>query len=210
MVEICLVRILVDTLTLSTLLAIEILLQRHKLDPQTVSSGFFCRDFPYVNQRKARREAVSELELYLIIFLLPVSLIVATELIRACRQGRARIVYELELGRRLRVGECLGNLYNILGVFLLGAVSTDILTNVGKNTMARMRPCFLEMCRPEIDVAAFCGAEATYVHLADLRCTRAPREYSDSMKSFPSGHSSMSFYPMVGLILNVFRSLQNG
>jgi len=144
----------------------------------------------------------------MIIFLLPISLIVFTEIIRHRRRSNCDMTnrfYEINsdfgFKKKVRVDICIGDLYIILGFFLLGAVSTDILTNLGKNTIARMRPCFIEMCKPSTDVKLFCnqinGNYSSYVKLSDLRCKREPSYYSDYMKSFPSGHSSMSFYPMV-------------
>lgn len=101
------------------------------------------------------------------------------------------------------VPEVFGDIYSIIGIYLLGAVVTDLFTNIGKITIGRLRPNFLDVCQPYINpYKEVCdGEKYTYVVPGkDFLCRSSKKEYTESMRSFPSGHASMSFYPMVRII----------
>lgn len=91
--------------------------------------------------------------------------------------------------------------------FLFGLTANAGLTLLGKIVIGRLRPNFLAVCNPLKDpYVAICGSGKTFlIPGVDFECapTVNPSELAESRRSFPSGHSSSTFYTMIFLILYI-------
>lgn len=92
--------------------------------------------------------------------------------------------------------------YNNILWFLFGAACSQLTTDIGKYTIGRLRPHFLDVCDPseKCDIP-----ENQRRYIVDFTCN-GPKSYkhTDSRLSFPSGHSSLSFYCMIYLAVSIY------
>ncbi|XP_033891093.3 phospholipid phosphatase 1 isoform X2 [Acipenser ruthenus] len=89
-------------------------------------------------------------------------------------------------------------LYKAIGTFLFGAAMSQSLTDIGKYSIGRLRPHFLDVCKlnwTEIN------CQAGYIE--NFTCTGKTWIVNEARLSFYSGHSSFSMYCMVFLALYV-------
>lgn len=90
------------------------------------------------------------------------------------------------------------NVYCRLIVWLFGAISSELLTDIAKVTAGRLRPHFIEVCQPKIKgltVDYYCkNSDDKYAYITDYECTGIPKKQRDARLSFLSGHSSYSAY----------------
>lgn len=104
-------------------------------------------------------------------------------------------------------------LYVFLGYFAIGAMMTIFMTEVAKYTTGRLRPHFIAVCKPDVACAAENSASTLHVYHTNYTClwekpevnaalTRDEKhQMHDARQSFPSGHSSFTFYAMMYVIL---------
>ncbi|XP_050440844.1 putative phosphatidate phosphatase isoform X2 [Adelges cooleyi] len=153
--------------------------------------GFFCSDlsirYPF------KESTVPSKYLYLIGLGLPTSAILLLEyLYRSSEQARHSL-----LGTN--IPNWIYSAYNNILWFLFGAACSQLTTDVGKYTIGRLRPHFIDICQPSVECKDEKN-ELKYIEYAE--CTGPlTHKYTDSRLSFPSGHSSLSFYCMVYLAL---------
>lgn len=106
----------------------------------------------------------------------------------------------------IEVKEYIANIYISYGFFITGMLLNTIVTLIGKKTIGRLRPNFLDVCKPDINPYSICGEVSntgkTYlIPEVDFKCLGVDKaEIEESRVSFPSGHSSQSFYTAVFLI----------
>lgn len=176
----------------------------------TFERGFYCDDeslhYPY------HEDTVSIVVAGVIAGLLPAVIIVVVEVLRKRKKlgqadGRKRLWH---------------NLYSHLGPFIAGLVFQQLAAEIGKHIIGRLRPHFLGLCNPEFLVD---GQMKTCLDLKQpwnhyvvvdrdnstaFKCTNEKhvdangawdRALQDSVKSFPSAHSSISFYGMLFLAI---------
>ena len=69
------------------------------------------------------------------------------------------------------------NCYKLIGTFLFGAAVNQSITDICKYTIGRLRPHFLDVCRPNIS-AAMCDSNTpgVYVYVNNFTCT-LPEDY---------------------------------
>ncbi|VVC44560.1 Hypothetical protein CINCED_3A021318 [Cinara cedri] len=151
--------------------------------------GFFCSDesirYPF------KESTVSSKVLYSVGLGLPTLVILFVEY---SLQNNEQSRYSL-LGTN--IPNWLYSVYNNLLWFLFGAACSQLTTDIGKYTIGRLRPHFLYICKPNVE----CDVSKTE-YIEDFKCTGFREEkYTDSRLSFPSGHSSLSFYCMIYLAL---------
>lgn len=84
--------------------------------------------------------------------------------------------------------------YCAIGVFGFGGASSQLLTDIGKYTIGRLRPHFIDVCDPNIDCSLI---ENAHRYITDFTCRKS--SIKDTRLSFPSGHSSFMTYTMVYL-----------
>lgn len=95
----------------------------------------------------------------------------------------------------------LYSVYNNILWFLFGAACQQLTTDIGKYTIGRLRPHFLDVCKPNINCEDVINKTK---YIEDFICTgERPKKFGDSRLSFPSGHSSLSFYCMVYLAVSI-------
>ena len=77
---------------------------------------------------------------------------------------------------------------------LYGAAMNQFITDVGKYMIGRLRPHFLDVCKPDWSKFNCTDARGNYVFIVDDVCTVAAgtKMAKESRLSFPSGHSSFS------------------
>ncbi|XP_062334064.1 phospholipid phosphatase 1 isoform X2 [Osmerus eperlanus] len=95
-------------------------------------------------------------------------------------------------------------LYKAIGTFLFGAAMSQSLTDIAKYSIGRLRPHFLDVCKPDWNLKN-CTAGA---YIEDFTCTGDQRLSNEGRLSFYSGHSSFSMYCMLFLALYLQARLQ--
>ncbi|KAH8270591.1 hypothetical protein KR018_012083, partial [Drosophila ironensis] len=100
--------------------------------------------------------------------------------------------------------------YNTLRWFLFGFVANNLLKQIGKHTIGRLRPHFFEACRPVFPDGGTCsdaGYRTASTYQTDYICQPGlpGAVLRDLMVSFPSGHSAMAFYGLVFVALHLRR-----
>lgn len=90
------------------------------------------------------------------------------------------------------------NVYCRLLIWFFGAITSELLTDVSKVTAGRLRPHFIDVCKPFVNgipVDQYCGTSTkAYEYITDYTCTGSPKSQRDARLSFLSGHSSYSAY----------------
>jgi len=100
----------------------------------------------------------------------------------------------------------LYSVYNNILWFLFGAACSQLTTDIGKYTIGRLRPHFLDICQPNIT----CDDSNKTKYIEDFTCIGdKPKKFTDSRLSFPSGHSSLSFYCMIYLAVSLYYLCSN-
>ncbi|CAF0856047.1 unnamed protein product [Brachionus calyciflorus] len=93
-----------------------------------------------------------------------------------------------------------------LSLFVLGIVITLLLTEIGKRWVGRLRPHFIDVCKPDLtliecSISTMKGQVFKPINTGDTFCTVDKKIVERARKSFPSGHSSYSWYSMTFLII---------
>lgn len=78
-------------------------------------------------------------------------------------------------------------------------MSVSGITDIGKWTVGRLRPHFIDGCKPDIDLSKCVVGQYIY----NFTCQQTDMEiYNDLRLSFPSGHASQSAYTMIFLAVS--------
>lgn len=104
-----------------------------------------------------------------------------------------------------RRNEILGRTFSELQLFLFGFCTTMLFTGIGKITLGRMRPHFMQRCQPNVDCSRVTN-ENRYIE--EYTCTNpqlVPRDLSYITTSWPSGHAAIVFYSMLYVIIHLNR-----
>lgn len=92
------------------------------------------------------------------------------------------------------------NVYINIICFLFGGFLTILATDVGKQTLGRLRPHFIAVCQPIMKDGTNCSdAINRHRYIEEYSCgnTQAsPSQLKEMRLSFPSGHSSIAVYTM--------------
>ncbi|XP_077398561.1 phospholipid phosphatase 1 isoform X2 [Vanacampus margaritifer] len=148
--------------------------------------GFFCSDdsikYPF------HHSTVTSTVLYTVGFSLPISCMIF---------GECLCVYLKRLQSKSSYGGYVARVYKAVGTFLFGAAMSQSLTDIAKYSIGRLRPHFLDVCKP--DLRTFNCSVGVYVE--DFTCAGNPTMVNEGRLSFYSGHSSFSMYCMLFLAL---------
>ncbi|CAN9503087.1 unnamed protein product [Ophioblennius macclurei] len=147
--------------------------------------GFFCSDasirLPYKNS------TVSTIVLAAVGVSLPVVTIIIGESYR---------IYFLNEGSKSFVGNpYISALYKQVGVFIFGCAISLSFTDIAKVSVGRMRPHFLDVCKPD-----FSTINCSLGYITDYQCQGPESKVQEARKSFFSGHASFSMYTMLYLV----------
>ncbi|XP_005998501.1 phospholipid phosphatase 1 isoform X2 [Latimeria chalumnae] len=148
--------------------------------------GFFCSDdsinYPF------HASTVTSTVLYSVGFILPISSMIL---------GEALSVYH----NRIRSDSCTRNsyiatIYKAIGTFIFGAAMSQSLTDIAKYSIGRLRPHFLDVCKPD-----WSQINCTAGYVEKFTCLGNAVKANEARLSFYSGHSSFSMYCMLFLAL---------
>jgi phosphatidate phosphatase len=100
------------------------------------------------------------------------------------------------------------NIYHAISLFFFGISCTLVLTEIGKRWIGRLRPNFLEVCKPNISeiICVVETAKGTIYNAISTDggfCNGDSSEVEDARLSFPSGHASISSFTMLFIIIYV-------
>ncbi|OCU02518.1 hypothetical protein XELAEV_18008278mg [Xenopus laevis] len=148
--------------------------------------GFFCDDdsikYPFHDS------TVTSTVLYSVGFTVPICSIIL---------GEALSVFysDLRSGAFIR-NNYVATIYKAIGTFIFGAAVSQSLTDIAKYTIGRLRPHFLDVCKPN-----WAKINCSLGYIENFVCEGDPTKSSEGRLSFYSGHSSFSMYCMVFLAL---------
>lgn len=166
--------------------------------------GFFCDDeslrYPY------RDSTVTSPMLYAYGILIPITVMVVLEGTRARMRVHETVITSKKLLLRWPVPPALQVLYVMICVFLMGAATSQLITDIAKYTIGRLRPHFFDLCQP-LNLKALCSKPYTYVENFTCGGNATEHQLKELRLSFMSGHSSFSAYTMLYAVLYIHARL---
>ncbi|XP_054468081.1 phospholipid phosphatase 1 isoform X1 [Anoplopoma fimbria] len=155
--------------------------------------GFFCNDeslkYPF------HHSTITSTVLYTVGFTLPISCMIF---------GECLSVYLKRIKSKSSFGSNISCVYKAIGTFLFGAAMSQSLTDIAKYSIGRLRPHFLDVCKPDWKLIN-CSSGA---YIEDFTCNGDEKMVNEGRLSFYSGHSSFSMYCMLFLALYLQARLQ--
>ena len=169
-------------------------------------SGFYCSDYSVT--MKFKSSTIDTSLLILMSTAAPFVTIVVSELfvktqlnkhfnrINLANFSVQSIKIRLFNSKLVEIKEFVASIYTNYGYYLTGLLLTTIVTLIGKKTIGRLRPNFLDVCKPDINPYSKCSytGEPNNMYLVpdvSFKCTAENKsELQDSRLSFPSGHSA--------------------
>ncbi|XP_024247050.1 phospholipid phosphatase 3 isoform X1 [Oncorhynchus tshawytscha] len=110
--------------------------------------------------------------------------------------GESYMIYYLNEGSKSFVGNpYISALYKQVGVFIFGCAVSQSFTDIAKVSVGRMRPHFLDVCRPD-----WSAINCSLGYITDYQCNGPESKVQEARKSFFSGHASFSMYTMLYLV----------
>lgn len=82
----------------------------------------------------------------------------------------------------------------LIFIFVFGGFLNEIITDLAKISVGRLRPSFREVCQANLT-----RSDCQLGYIPDVRCTGDEYDVKMARMSFPSGHSSLSMYAMLYL-----------
>ncbi|XP_067340431.1 phospholipid phosphatase 1 isoform X2 [Channa argus] len=118
--------------------------------------------------------------------------------------GECLSVYLKRIQSKSSFGSYFACVYKAVGTFIFGATMSQSLTDIAKYSIGRLRPHFLDVCKPDWKLIN-CSAGA---YIENFTCTGDLKVANEGRLSFYSGHSSFSMYCMLFLALYLQARLQ--
>ncbi|KAH8406318.1 hypothetical protein KR215_011090 [Drosophila sulfurigaster] len=151
---------------------------------RTFKRGFYCAD---LSLRYPYHECTITVPMLLVMMLLmPMLFISVVEIMRICRH--------------LRMRQYLRNLWRAQATFSFGFIATYLTTELAKHVVGRLRPHFYSACQPRLHDGTSCSdAHNADVYVQQFYCSNrnlSTQQLRELHVSFPSAHSSLSFYSM--------------
>uniref|UniRef100_A0A3P9IZD8 Phosphatidic acid phosphatase type 2/haloperoxidase domain-containing protein n=1 Tax=Oryzias latipes TaxID=8090 RepID=A0A3P9IZD8_ORYLA len=173
----------VDLFCLFLVVLVAVFLHKSPFPPY--QRGFFCNDnsirLPY------KTSVVSTTVLTAVGFSVPVVSIIIGESYR---------IYFLNEGSKSFIGNpYISALYKQVGVFIFGCAISQSFTDIAKVSVGRMRPHFLDVCKPD-----FSTINCSLGYITEYQCQGPESQVQEARKSFFSGHASFSMYTMLYLV----------
>ncbi|XP_041791466.1 phospholipid phosphatase 3 isoform X2 [Chelmon rostratus] len=156
----------------------------HRTSIRPYQRGLYCGDsslnYPY------KKSTVPSSVLISVGLTLPAVSIVIGECFR---------IHQLHEGTKSFVGNpYVAALYKQMGVFLFGCAVSQSFTDIAKVSVGRMRPHFLDVCKPD-----FATIDCSVGYITNYTCTGDESDVQEARKSFFSGHASFSMFTMLYL-----------
>ncbi|KAJ7986554.1 hypothetical protein DPEC_G00341060 [Dallia pectoralis] len=121
-----------------------------------------------------------------------------------CAAGILIAILSIVIGECYRIGHLkegsrIGNpyvssLYKQVGVFIFGCAVSQSFTDIAKVSVGRMRPHFLDVCRPD-----WSAINCSDGYITSYTCGGPESKVQEARKSFFSGHASFSMFTMLYL-----------
>ncbi|CAI5441270.1 unnamed protein product [Caenorhabditis angaria] len=181
-------RVCCDFLVL-TLIAIPLYIFHEFVPPY--KRGFYCDDetirYPF------RSSTVSRQMLIVIGLLIPIILILATELFRTLAwEKKCEQQFKTYQVRNHSVHRLIVRLYCFIGYFFVGVCFNQLMVDIAKYTIGRQRPHFMDICKPD---KGFSTCPNPDEYITEFTCTGADKKLiHEAQLSFYSGHAAFSFY----------------
>jgi len=169
--------------------------------------GFFCNDEDI--QKPYKKSTITTVTGMTVGFALVFVVVLGTELLlnHLRRTCRVRNDPDSNSGgsHSSKIPPVILSILWVLCTCLFGLAMNQILTDVGKYSIGRLRPHFLDVCKPDWSKFNCTDERGLYVFIVDDVCTVAEGSLKakQSRLSFPSGHSSTSAFLMVFLALYI-------
>ncbi|XP_059213258.1 phospholipid phosphatase 1 isoform X2 [Centropristis striata] len=164
-----------------------------EVQDKTFHRGFFCNDdtikYPY------KEDTISPQLLGGV--MIPVTILTMIF-------GECLSVYLKRIKSKSSFGSYVSCVYKAVGTFLFGAAMSQSLTDIAKYSIGRLRPHFLDVCKPDWKLINC----STGVYIENFSCEGDERLSNEGRLSFYSGHSSFSMYCMLFLALYLQARLQ--
>ncbi|KAK9968065.1 hypothetical protein ABG768_002412 [Culter alburnus] len=155
--------------------------------------GFFCNDesisYPF------HTSTVTSTVLYTVGFTLPICSMII---------GECLSVYLNRIKSKSLCNSYVACIYKAIGTFVFGAAMSQSLTDIAKYSIGRLRPHFLDVCKPDWTQINCTGG----AYIEDFICTGDSTKVNEGRLSFYSGHSSFSMYCMLFLALYLQARMQ--
>ncbi|CAB3404225.1 unnamed protein product [Caenorhabditis bovis] len=181
-------RVFCDFLVL-TLVAIPLYVFHEFVPP--VRRGFYCDDetirYPF------KQSKVSRQMLIVVGLLIPILLMLATELFRTLAwEKKCEENFKTYNLRNHSVHRLIVRLYCFIGYFFVGVCFNQLMVDIAKYTIGRQRPHFMDVCRPNKGYTTCTNPDE---YITDFNCTTSDaRLIHEAQLSFYSGHAAFSFY----------------
>ncbi|KAM4052460.1 phospholipid phosphatase 1 isoform 1-T1 [Anomaloglossus baeobatrachus] len=148
--------------------------------------GFYCNDesikYPFHDS------TVTSTVLYSVGFTVPICSIILGEALS--------VFYNRLQSNGFVSNHYVATIYKAIGTFIFGAAVSQSLTDIAKYTIGRLRPHFIDVCKPDWSKI---NCSAGYIE--NFVCQGDAVKASEGRLSFYSGHSSFSMYCMLFLAL---------
>ena len=158
-----------------------------------VRRGFYCDDedirYPFIKD-----QTVSLPALNMICTLIPIPTVLLVEFLREVLNSKTSFAW-----RRF-----IKSTYYYLIIFAFSTLSSSIITEFTKVTVGRLRPHFIDVCRPFSVAPSLCPTvknEFQYVELFNCSNEVADDYLRETRKSFISGHSSFSAVTLIFTVI---------
>ncbi|XP_063747961.1 phospholipid phosphatase 3 isoform X2 [Eleginops maclovinus] len=156
----------------------------HRTSVRPYQRGFYCSDSSL--RYSYKKSTVSSSVLTVVGLTLPSVSIVIGECFR---------IHQLHEGTKSFVGNpYVAALYKQMGVFLFGCAVSQSFTDIAKVSVGRMRPHFLDVCKPD-----FSTIDCSLGYITNYTCSGDESDVQEARKSFFSGHASFSMFTMLYL-----------
>uniref|UniRef100_F1L8H7 Phosphatidic acid phosphatase type 2/haloperoxidase domain-containing protein n=1 Tax=Ascaris suum TaxID=6253 RepID=F1L8H7_ASCSU len=152
---------------------------------QPYRRGFFCADetirYPY------KHSTVTTIELYIILLSMPILTIIATEVFRIITLSRSEPIMSTLVNKSC---DLTVRFITFFAHCFFGLLLTFALTQTTKLAVGRLRPHFIDVCKPNITLTS---CSNPYVYILDYECQGGTeRLVKEARLSFFSGHSALS------------------
>ncbi|CAL8083373.1 unnamed protein product [Orchesella dallaii] len=148
--------------------------------------GIFCEDesihYPFIES------TIPNWLLYIYSFTIPFAVITLTEFRLQRNRGSGTFLTR-------PVPLWFISMYRSLIDFLFGCAASQLVTDIGKYSIGRLRPNFVAVCEPDINFSN-CSAYS-HEYITEYTCKNSSNDAKESRVSFPSGHSSFSAFTML-------------
>ncbi|KAJ8012254.1 hypothetical protein DPEC_G00066770 [Dallia pectoralis] len=153
---------------------------------QPYRRGFYCDD-ESIKYPAKRGDTISDAVLSVAGILITILSIIIGESYR---------IHYLNEGSKSFVGNpYISALYKQVGVFIFGCAVSQSFTDIAKVSVGRMRPHFLDVCKPD-----WSSINCSLGYITDYQCNGLESKVQEARKSFFSGHASFSMYTMLYLV----------